>query len=161
MISRAKVAIVAVAALAALGITASTALGNPDIEFRSNEATARIVFISDTHAVDDAKDRDLQWNINSFERIKQVFGHESVRPTHLLWLGDIIDFLPSEWGIAKSWINWIIRNHASVKQYALMGNHDYIYYNYPEIQGKFLAFMPEVESFLRTSAKEGGYQTVC
>jgi UDP-2,3-diacylglucosamine pyrophosphatase LpxH len=155
VISRGKIVIVAVAALTALGIPASTALGNPATQFRSNEATARVVFISDTHAVDDAKDRDLQWNINSFERIKQLFGHESVRPTHLLWLGDVIDFLPSEWDIAKSWVDWIIRNHASVKQYALMGNHDYIYYNYPEIQGKFLAFMPEVESFLRTPAKEG------
>ncbi len=97
MISRGKIVIVAVAALTALGIPASTALGNPATRFHSNEATARVVFISDTHAVDDAKDRDLQWNINSFERIKQLFGHESVRPTHLLWLGDVIDFLPSEW----------------------------------------------------------------
>jgi hypothetical protein len=155
VISRGKIVIVAVAALTALGIPALTALGNPTIRFRSSEAIARVVFISDTHAVDDAKDRDLQWNINSFGRIKQLFGHESVRPTHLLWLGDVIDFLPSEWDIAKSWVDWIIRNHASVKQYALMGNHDYMYYNYPEIQGKFLAVMPEVESFLSTPAKEG------
>lgn len=52
-------------------------------------------------------------------------------------------------------MGWIIRNHGSVKQYALMGNHDYIYYNYPEIQGNFYSFMPEVESFLRSPAKEG------
>lgn len=155
VISRGKTVIVAVVVLTALAIPALTALGNTAIRFRPDEAIARVVFISDTHAVDDAKDRDVQWNINSFGRIKQLFGHDSVRPTHLLWLGDMIDFLPSEWDIAKSWVDWIIRNHASVKQYALMGNHDYVYYNYPEIQGKFLAFMPEVESFLRTPAKEG------
>jgi hypothetical protein len=155
VISRGKLVIAAVVALTALGVPALTALGGPAIRYRSNEAIVRVVFIADTHAVDDAKDRDLQWNINSFARIKQLFEHESVRPTHLLGLGDMIDFLPLEWDIAKSWVDWIIRNYASVKQYALMGNHDYIYYNYPEIQGKFLTFMPEVESFLRTPAREG------
>ncbi|HET7178399.1 MAG TPA: metallophosphoesterase family protein, partial [Chryseosolibacter sp.] len=151
-------------AFAAFGITPIQGAGKAEkslseksqkIRFPSHERIARAVFIADTHAVDDAKDRDLQWNVNSFGRIKQLLAQENVRPTHLLWLGDVIDFLPSEWEIAKSWVGWIIRNHAAVKQYALMGNHDYIYYNYPEIQGKFYSFMPEVESFLRSPAKEG------
>lgn len=46
--------IMAVVAITALYIPPLTAFGNPAIRFRSNEAIARVVFISDTHAVDDA-----------------------------------------------------------------------------------------------------------
>src|SRR5690606_25042846 len=50
--------------------------------------------------------------------------------------GDMIDFLPAEWILVESWINWIDSNY-EVSQYGVMGNHDYLYYNYPEIQGRF------------------------
>lgn len=95
-----------------------------------------VIFLSDTHAVVDAKDRDLNWNKNSFDRIKAIFSNENLKPTHIVWLGDIIDFMPEEWEIAKTWINWINKN-SNAKQHAVMGNHDYLYYNYPEILGKF------------------------
>lgn len=95
-----------------------------------------IIFLSDTHAVVDVKDRDLVWNTNSFNRIQSIFSNEKIKPSHIVWLGDTIDFMPEEWSIAKTWINWINKN-TNAKQYAVMGNHDYLYYNYPEILGKF------------------------
>lgn len=64
VISRSKVVIVAVMALAAFGITPIQGAGKAEkslpekserIQFPSNETTARVIFIADTHAVDDAR----------------------------------------------------------------------------------------------------------
>lgn len=123
--------------------------------------TARVTFLSDTHAVVDTKDRDLNWNKNSFTRIKAIFANKNLQPSHIIWLGDIIDFMPEEWEIAKNWINWINSN-SNVNQYAVMGNHDYLYYNYPEILGKFNAaknntnyLSYEIESLLNKTVYKG------
>ena len=131
------------------------------IWFQSHQPKARVVFVSDLHAVVDGKDRDLRWNSHSSSRLKSIFGNEKTRPNYLIWLGDTIDFLPAEWDIAKSWVEWVSHNHPYVKQYAVMGNHDYLYYDYPEIQGTFnrgdrKGYMAtEVESFLTHPVKRG------
>lgn len=117
------------------------------INLESHVKKARVVFLSDTHATVDAKDRDLNWSKNSFDRIKAIFATENLKPSHVIWLGDIIDFMPEEWEIAKKWINWISKNSES-KQYALMGNHDYFYYNYPEIAGTFNSFKKNNNNYL-------------
>lgn len=120
-----------------------------------------IVFISDTHAVVDAKDRNLNWNNNSFERIQAIVNTPSLQPTHIIWTGDIIDYLPEEWEIAGTWIRWI-QNNSKIKQYAVMGNHDYFYYDYPEVFKNFnyakgnpnyLSY--EIKSNLKENVKKG------
>lgn len=98
---------------------------------------ARIVFISDLHACVDSKDRSLTWNENSFGRIKKIMNDDTIRPTYLIWMGDIIDFVPAEWDIAKTWVQWVANTYPKTEQYAIMGNHDYIYYDYPEILSRF------------------------
>ena len=141
------------------GLAAASLLApSPD---RAESAHARVVFVSDTHASVDAKNRDPRWAANSSTRLDQLFADDRTRPTHLVWLGDIIDFLPAEWDIARSWVARIQRGHPSVKQYAVMGNHDYFYYPYPAIMGKFNSsrtpgyLSTETESFLRAPVKAG------
>lgn len=124
-------------------------------------AFSRVAFLSDAHAVVDAKDRNIQWNENTKTRIRSLFFSEKLRPDHIIWLGDMIDFLPAEWRIVETWVNWIESNY-KVNQYGLMGNHDYVYYNYPEIQGRFnrglnnrLVVNGEIESNLSRSSSAG------
>lgn len=102
----------------------------------TSSKNARIVFLSDTHAVVDSKDRDINWNKNTFTRIKSILSNQNLKPTHIVWLGDIIDFMPEEWEIVKIWIDFISENSNAI-QYAVMGNHDYNYYDYPEAFYKF------------------------
>lgn len=134
-------------------LTVSFSMRNPSI--------ARVAFISDLHASIDGKDRSLIWTQNDKGRLREIFSTDSVRPTHVIWTGDLIDFLPAEWDIVTSWIRWISRDFPSVDQHAVMGNHDYIYNNYPEINSKFNSptedgyRRTEVESFLTSPVKQG------
>lgn len=131
---------------------------------RADEGNARIVFIADTHASVDSKDRSDVWGKNTFTRLQEVFSEKGVHPTHLVWVGDLMDFLPSEWNIVRNWVKWVSSTHSDVAQYAVMGNHEYIYYDYPEIQGVFNNPLrdgyrrDEVESFLAASAQPGDIQ---
>ncbi len=103
----------------------------------------------------------MAWGDNSFSRLKQIVLSGEVRPTHLVWVGDIMDFLPSEWGIVRGWVTWVAAQRPVVDQHAVIGNHDYLYYNYPEIQGVFNNplhdgyLRTEVESFLSSQVKPG------
>lgn len=121
----------------------------------------RVVFFSDAHAVVDDKDRNVQWNINTLSRIKSALTEQALMPSIVVWLGDMIDFLPAEWEIVQTWIDFV-GGHRRISQYGVMGNHDYLYYNYPEILGKFNRSLKnnnyidhEIESTLSFEASVG------
>jgi hypothetical protein len=83
-------------------------------------------------------------------------GFKSLSPNYLVWLGDIIDFLPAEWDIVKTWVDWVKTNYPGTEQHALMGNHDYLYYDFPDVYDKFLDILPnEIETHLRAQAVRG------
>lgn len=129
--------------------------------FFGEKKETRIVFFSDAHAVVDGKDRDVRWGTNTQNRIKSVLSEQALLPSTVVWLGDMIDFLPAEWEIVQTWID-LIGEHKNINQYGVMGNHDYLYYNYPEILGKFNRSLNnknyldrEIESNLSSMASAG------
>jgi metallophosphoesterase superfamily enzyme len=114
----------------------------------------RVMFIADTHASVDEKDRSLTWGVNSFSRLQSAF--KLLSPNYLVWLGDMIDFLPAEWDIVKTWVDWVKINYPGTEQHALMGNHDYLYYHFPDVYDKYLDILPnEITTSLTAKTVKG------
>lgn len=139
----------------------ATAPANPTtgdlwVDTKGATSSLRVMFVSDTHASVDATDRNPQWGTNTFSRLQSGFA--SLSPDYLVWGGDLIDFLPAEWNEVKTWVDWVKTNHPNVEQHAVMGNHDYMYYDYCATGSCAVWLAPqaqEIETYLTATGSAG------
>ena len=86
----------------------------------------RVACIADTHFCHDAARRSAYgMGVKSAQNITATATREPDAWHHL---GDIIDYLPSEWNEAEDYLD-------GLNLYACLGTHDYDLYKYPEVSG--------------------------
>ena len=118
------------------------------------EPTRRILFLADTHYCDDpARNPGLTWTANSNKNITAAL---KLRPGQVHWLGDTMDFNLSEYGHVRAMVTLAKKTVPDVHIHALMGNHEYAYYKWPEIMDGFPDDLPrEVQCTLSKPAFKG------